>query len=139
MEKDIFESKIFKTVILSIGGLIVLTLIFGLGVFVGSKRAEFSFQWSRSYQDNFVGATDANGVVGQVIETYAPIDSSQETMVVRGADNLEKSIVVGSKTAIVKQKQNVKFSDLDIDDNVVIIGRPNGKGQIEASLIRILP
>ena len=56
MDTDkLFQSKLFKGIILTIAGLIVLGFVFGLGVFVGDKRAEFSFQWADQYHRNFGG------------------------------------------------------------------------------------
>ena len=46
MPEDIFQSKLFKGIVLGIAGFIILVFVFGLGVFVGAKRADFSFQWA---------------------------------------------------------------------------------------------
>jgi len=146
--KDIFESKLFKIIILSIAGLIILGFVFSLGFFVGTKKAEFSFRWADQYHRNFGGPqggifgdfmgqerefANANGVFGQIIK----IDN--ESLTVKEKNNIEKSILVSDKTSIVRQMDNIKLSDLKTDDIVVVIGEPNNDGQIKAKLIRVLP
>lgn len=79
------------------------------------------------------GFANANGVFGQIIK----IDG--QTLTIKSKDNIEKSILVGEKTTIVYQRKNIKLSDLKTDDSVVVIGDPNGKGQIQAELIRVIP
>jgi hypothetical protein len=142
----IFESKLFRVTVLSIAGLIVLIFVFGLGVFVGTKRADFSFRWAEAYHTNFGGPqggflgnimgqefTDANGVFGQIIK----IDN--ESLTVKGRDNVEKIILTTDKTSILLQRKNIKLSDLKVGYNVVVIGDPNNNGQIQAELIRVMP
>ena len=133
-------------IILSVAALVALCLAFGLGVFVGTKRADFSFRWAQQYHHNFGGPSggflnqisgsdfaNPNGVFGQIIKIDGQI------ITVESADKAEKSILVSDKTIIVMQRKNIKISDLDIDDNVVVIGSPNDNGQIQAKLIRIMP
>ena len=79
--------------------------------------------------------TNANGVFGQIIK----IDPAAGIITVKRVDNVEKTVLVSSKTSIVLQRKNIKISELDVDDNIVVIGNPNSNGQIEASLIRVMP
>ena len=78
---NILESKLFKAIVLSMAALIILVFVFGLGVFVGTKKADFSFRWADQYHRNFGGPqggflndmasrqfADANGVFGQIIK-----------------------------------------------------------------------
>ena len=147
MEKNnIVDSKLFGIIILSVAGLIILAFVFGLGVFVGTKKADFSFRWAEEYHKNFGGPqqgffgnmmgeefTNANGVFGQIIK----IDSGSLT--VKDKDNVEKIILVGDKVSILYQRKNMKLSDLKVGDIVVVIGDPNSNGQIQAELIRLMP
>jgi len=146
MENNIFDSKIFKTVVLSVAELIILALVFGLGIFVGTKKADFSFRWADEYHRNFGGPqggffgdlmnqdfTAANGVFGQIIKIDGQI------LTVNGKDNVEKSILISDKTIIHIQKKNEKLSDLKVGDSVNVIGDPNSSGQIQADLIRVIP
>lgn len=149
MEKNnILDSKLFRAIILGIAGIIILVFVFGLGVFVGTKKADFSFRWADEYHRNFGGPqggffgdfmgtskefANANGVFGQIIK----IDSGSLT--VKDKANAEKIILVSDETSILYQKKNMKLSDLKLNDNIVVIGEPNNSGQIEAELIRVMP
>lgn len=146
MENNIFDSKIFKGIILGIACLIILAFVFGLGVFVGAKRADFSFKWAEEYHRNFGGPTggflgnimdggftDANGIFGQIIKINGQI------LTIKGQDNVEENIFISDETTIVYQRKNMKLSDLKVGDSVVVIGEPNTNGQIQAELIRVMP
>jgi hypothetical protein len=143
---NIFESKVFRDIVLIMAVVIVLVFIFGLGVLVGTKKAEFSFMWADQYHRNFGGPEGgflggmkgerfaaANGVFGQIIKI------NNKVLVIKGIDNVEKIVVVNDNTVINFQRISKKISNLRVDDNVVVIGEPNSNGQIEASLIRVLP
>jgi len=143
---ELFQSKLFRGIILAIMGIIIFVFIFGLGVFVGTKRADFSFRWAEEYHKNFGGPqngffgnmmgnefTDANGVFGQVIKIEGQI------LTIKGRDNVEKNILVTDETTIVYQKKNIKLSEVKIDESVIVIGDPDNNGQIQAELIRVLP
>ena len=147
---NIFDSNTFNIIVLGIVCLIILAFVFGLGVFVGTKKAEFSFNWADQYHRNFGGpqggffgefmGTDkelpnANGSFGQIIK----IDGSILTVKDSDGDNTEKTILVGDKTIIVLQRKNIKLSDLKTNDNIVVVGEPNSSGQIQADLIRVMP
>jgi len=145
--QDILQSKAFKIIILCLVGLIILVFVFGLGVFIGAKKAEFSFRWADQYHRNFAGPRtgffgdfrgngfmNANGTFGQIIK----INGSNLT-VKDSRDNTEKIVSTTSKTMITFQRKTMKFSDLKIGDNIVVIGEPNEKGEISAALIRIMP
>ena len=147
---NFFQSNLFKGIIIGIAGLLVLMFVFSLGVFVGSKRAEFSFRWADEYHRNFGGPQggifgdfmgmdrefpNANGSFGQIIK----IDTTANTLTIKDPSNVEKNILVDAKTNIVLQRNNIKLSDLKVDDNIVVVGEPNSSGQIEAVLIRVMP
>jgi hypothetical protein len=147
---NLLESKIFKAVILSITGLIILSFVFGLGVYVGTKRAEFSFQWAEEYHKNFAGPrqgffgdfannqsqfTNSNGIFGKIIK----INNNILTIKDNDGDKTEKTVLITDKTSLILQRKNIKISDLKIDDNVIVLGSPDGAGQITAELIRVMP
>jgi hypothetical protein len=154
--KDFFQSKLFKGIILGVAGLVVLVFVFCLGVFVGTKRADFSFRWADEYHRNFGGPqggffgdfigmdrefTNSNGSFGQIISINPSTNSGQAVLTVKDndGDNTEKTILVNDKTTIIYQKENIKLSDLKVDDNIVVIGEPDNSGQIQAKLIRVMP
>ncbi|MFA5076108.1 MAG: hypothetical protein WC480_01685 [Patescibacteria group bacterium] len=141
----IFQSKVFKGLIIGLGVLIILLLVFKAGMVVGIKKADFSCRWSDNYHRNFGGPQggflggfddrnfmDAHGVFGQIIK----IDG--QTLIIKGPDNVEK-IVLLDGASIMRGKDNIQPTELKIDDPIVVIGSPNNDGQIEAKLIRIMP
>jgi hypothetical protein len=141
-----FQSKLFKRIILTIGILAVLLFVFWAGMFVDSKKADFSFKWGENYHRNFAGPkqgffndfmgndfVNAHGVFGQIIK----IDLSE--LVIEDKDNTEKIVLVKDDTIIRRFRDDVKISDLKVNDYIVVIGDPNDSGQIEAKLIRVMP
>jgi hypothetical protein len=146
-----FQSKTFKIILVIIGCFIVLLLVFKLGMFVGGVKARFSYRWAENYHKNFAGPKggffgdwrqpppfpgdfiESHGIFGSIIK----IDGN--TIIVKGKDNVEKTILVSEKTTITARRELLKVSDLKVDDQIVIIGAPNEQGQIEAKLIRLFP
>lgn len=146
--KKIFNSRAFLIATWSVGGLIILLLVFKSGVAVGYKKAGFSYRWGENYHRNFAGPKggffeefvsdrknfiESHGVVGQV----AKVDGA--TLIVKGRDNVEKIIITNDNSVINRFRETIKLSDLKADDYIVIIGSPNDAGQIEAKLIRVIP
>jgi RNase P/RNase MRP subunit p29 len=142
----IFQSKLFKGIILAVIALIVVLLAFKAGTMIGFRRADFSCRWGDNYHKNFGGPqggffedmNDRNfmpgsGIFGQIIKVEG------NTLTIKGQDNLEKSVLVEEKTSIMKFREQLKISDLKVDDNVIVMGEPNESGQTVAKLIRIMP
>ncbi|KKT29274.1 hypothetical protein A3G55_02830 [Candidatus Giovannonibacteria bacterium RIFCSPLOWO2_12_FULL_44_25] len=145
---NFLKQKTFKLAVLSIGALILLLLVFKAGVFVGYKKASFSYSWGENYHRNFAGPRGgflsdfgrgfedkdfigAHGTSGSIIK----IDGS--TLMIKGGDNVEKTILISDQTTIASRRKTIKAGDLKVDDRVVIIGSPNEQGQIEAKFIRL--
>lgn len=149
----IFQSKLFRGVILGLLTLVVVLSILKIGMFVGIKKADFSHRWSDNYHRNFGGPRngfmegfgdrdfmEANGIFGQIIKINSPTDQAQlTTIVVKGRNNVEKMIAVNDKTIIKRFMEDIKIIDLKVDEYIVVIGDPNESGQIEAKLIRVMP
>lgn len=142
----IFQSKIFMGIIFGILAFMLLLAAFKAGMMVGIRKADFSCKWSDNYHKNFGGPQEgflkgfddknfmeANGVFGQIIK----IDGS--TIVIKGRDNTEKSILTDDSTVIRRLKDTIKISDLKNDEYIVVIGEPNDSGQIIANFIRVMP
>lgn len=141
----------FKGILLGIAALVILLLVLGVGMFVGFKKATFSFRWGENYHRNFGGPRGgflgdfmrrdftgkdfigAHGVFGQIIK----IDSQE--LVVKGRDNVEELVLVKDDTVIQRFREAVKLNELKVDDYIVVIGEPNDSGQIEAKFIRVMP
>jgi len=146
------KHDILKWIIVGLLSIVVLVLVFGLGVFVGEKKAKFSYLWAENYHRMFAGPRA--GFLGNLrMPPFPPFDEFIEghgtfgeiikiegnNLVVKGRGSVEKVIVVTEKTVIKSGREDIKFSDLKIGDMIVIIGSPNDKGQIEAKLIRVFP
>lgn len=147
-----FQSKLFKGIILGIGIFAILLFVFWAGMFVASKKADFSFKWGENYHRNFAGPQegffsdfmgkdfmDAHGIFGQIIKIDPSTSSGQAVLVIKDKDNTEKVVLIKDDTTIRRFRDNLKLSDLKVGDYIVVIGDPNDAGQIEAKLIRIIP
>jgi hypothetical protein len=146
------KHDILKWIIVGLLAIVAIVLVFGLGVFVGEKKAKFSYLWAENYHRMYAGPKagflrslrmppfptfdefiEGHGTFGEIIKIEG------NNLVVKGRGNVEKVIIVTEKTVIKSGREDIKFSDLKIGDVIVIIGSPNDKGQIEAKLIRIFP
>ena len=142
------NSDVLKKIIVGLAGFIIGVLIFGAGVKVGTMKAKYSYRWAENYHKNFAGPKsgffddfnrgfgdkdfiNSHGTFGLIIK----IDGS--ILVIKGKDDIEKTVLVSDKTEIINRRETVKASELKVDDQVVIIGSPNEQGQIEAKLIRL--
>lgn len=131
---------------MGIGLAIIVLVIFQAGIFVGYKKASFSYRWGDNYSRNFGGRmnrpfmgmirgefSNAHGTIGKIIKIDLP------TFVIESNDNIEKIIVLKNDTIIKKFRETIKPEDLKDNDSVVIIGSPDSEGKIEAKLIRLMP
>lgn len=135
-----------KWIIVGFVGFVVLMLVFGAGVKVGTIKARYSYKWAENYHKNFAGPRggfvgdwrrfpagdfiSGHGAFGEIIEI------KDNSFVIKGRENVEKVIVTDEETAITKGRETIK-DGLKVGDRVVIIGSPNEAGQIEAKLIRV--
>ena len=149
-QKNFLQSKTFTKILMVVGVLIVALVIFQAGMFVGFKKSEFGGRFGEGYRQTFGGPRGfgmgmmggffgdenfpgAHGAVGKIVKISLP------TVVTIGPDNIEKVVLIKSDTQIVEFRQQIKSTDLKVDDNVVVIGSPNSSAQIEAKLIRVMP
>ena len=144
---ELLKSKVFKWSLVVLGELVVLALVFGMGVKVGVWKARFSYQWGENYQKNFVGPhrgmmqnffrdrgfMGGHGIAGSIIARDAV------ALTLKSIDGVERFIVLKSDTAIMRFREAIRPEDLQVGDQVVVLGRPNDAGQIEAKLIRVMP
>jgi hypothetical protein len=148
--KEKLKSKTFQNIIIVVGILIAISIIFQIGVFVGFKKASFSYGWGDNYRKTFGGPRgefgemgmmggpsqnflNPHGAIGKIIKIDLP------TLVVIGPDNVEKVVLIKDDTLIRQFRQEVKASNLKVNDEIVVIGSPNNSSQIEAKLIRLKP
>ena len=145
--KKLFQNPdVLKWIIIGLAGFIVIILIFGAGMKVGTLKAKYSYRWADNYHKNFGGPSrgfvgnwrsfprsdfiEGHGAFGEIIEINA------SGFVIQGRGDIEKIIVTTKDTVIKKGRETVE-GELQVGIRAVIIGSPNEEGQIEAKLIRI--
>jgi hypothetical protein len=132
-----YKTKSFQIFLFVIGGLLAILLIFNIGMNIGFRKAEFSYEWGDNYYKNFAGPSDdfiqAHGVFGQIIK----IDGLN--LIINSNEKTEKIILINNDTIIRRFRDSLKSADLKVNDFLVVIGQPNEAGQIEAKLIRLMP
>lgn len=149
--KEFFQSKLFRKILCGLGALVVTLTVFQAGIFVGYRKASFSYNFGDNYHRTFglpsrhgmMGGADffgfshgeftsAYGTTGTIVKINLP------TIIVAGNDKVEKVIAVNDKTIIRQYRDDVAAVNLKVGDTVVVIGSPNSAAQIDAKLIRVL-
>ncbi len=144
--EDIHNSKTVRGIIIGIGITVLVLIILWVGIDIGYRKARFAGQFGDNFERNFLGPRGGergmmynenipggHGASGKIISVNLP------QFVVSGADNLEKTITVGTTTVIRSFQEDIAVSNLQVGGYVVVLGNPNENGQIEASLVRIMP
>ena len=166
--KKLMESKTTGKIVLIIIILAIAFAVFQAGIFVGFRKASFLFNYGDNYyrnfgRQNFYGGngkggrmmmnwnnssnypgggmmgyfqdelSSGYGVIGKIIK----VDNNR--IVVLGNDSIEKIINVSSTTKIFERRNQIKISDLKMDQNIVTIGSPDANGQTNANFIRVMP
>lgn len=138
--KDLLQSSPLKAILWILGAIIVLLLVFGLGVTIGSRRALFAGRFEENYYRNFYGPQggpggpppfNQHGVAGEVI------DLSSSTITVKDPDGDERSVVILSNTSIREGDATIMIGAITPGNLITVIGGPNAEGQIEARFIRV--
>ncbi len=143
-----FQSNTTRIVLSVIAGLLVLCIVFSFGMFVGFKKANFSYRWGENYSRNFGGPRYGmmNGPIGGMMgsdyiqafgTTGKVIKIDGKNIIVKTTDNAEKAIVVSDTTSLISQRSKIQLTDVKVDDTIVAIGEPNENGQIVAKLVRV--
>jgi hypothetical protein len=146
-----FQSKIFRRVLIAVALLVIIFVSFGTGVFVGYRKASFSYAWSENYDRNFGGPhhgifgiaplptpkpsndfPNAHGTFGTILN----IATSDIT--INSPDGVERTVRLSSSTIIKERSENIGPADLEAGEPIVVIGSPNNQGQIDARLIRVM-
>jgi hypothetical protein len=144
--KKVFKNSKVKWTICILGCLVVALIIFQAGMFVGFKKAGFSFRTGEQYfrqmggrpDDQFMGMnigdfTNSHGAIGKILTIKLP------AIIVSDRDNVEKTIIVSTSTDIRQMKNKITAQDLKINDFITVIGEPNANAEIDAKLIRVMP
>lgn len=150
--------KVLISVSAAIGLLLIISISFSGGVFVGFHKAKFSCDWGKNYERNFMGPRPGmkndrpgpGGFMGPMMREFEGrdfrnphgiagtiISISDGSLIVKDKDNRENTVAVTDKTIIKSGSADLKLNDLKVDDKIVVIGRPGDGGVINASLIRV--
>ena len=145
IKKALGESKV-KRIICILGYALIVLIVFQAGMFVGFKKAEFSYRTGEQYfrqmsgrlSNQFMGMNrsdfgNSHGAAGKIITINLPI------MIVSDKDGIEKTIIISTSTDIRKFKDSISAEDLKVNDFVTVLGNPTDKAELEAKLIRIMP
>lgn len=144
--KKFFSSHAVPKAIAVLAIFLVILIIFQAGFIVGFHKATFSFNWDKNYLSNlndprsvmasFMQDNDdvnPHGAVGEIISINMP------SILVRRSGGAEEIINIGTTTVIRNLRQIASSSALTLHKQVIVIGEANTSGQIDATLIRILP
>ncbi|KKR19844.1 MAG: hypothetical protein UT50_C0028G0006 [Candidatus Moranbacteria bacterium GW2011_GWA2_39_41] len=162
--KEFIQSRTFKIIASIIGVLLIAIISFGGGVAVGLRKARFSENFGKNYEKNFMGSRFGNEAVrGGMMENRkgfaggmmnqiegrdlrngygvsgTVISITDNNIVIKDSANKENTVTVSDKTLIKSQSDNLKLSDLKVDDKIVVMGNPGDNGVVNASLIRVFP
>lgn len=141
----------FEITVKILGIIVMALVIFAVGVWVGFEKARFSLKWGENYEKNFAGPPppehpekflkraegrdfrNAHGLSGTIISI------TDNKLVIKDLDEKENTVMVVEKTVIKYGRENYQLNQLKNGDKVVVLGRPDKDGVIEAELIRIFP
>ncbi len=154
---NLLGSKIVRTIIWVLAGLIMVFIAFGFGVRVGEDRAGFASGFDRHYFRDFVGIGAGGGMMGSgtpiggqmfggmpvpvVMHGLAGtvVVVTPPTIMVEDEQNNEQSVVVATGTIIREYGGTISLGGIMTGDQVAVIGSPNADGQVVARFIRVFP
>lgn len=143
---NIHKSKWFIIAVASLAELILLLLVFRLGMVLGTHRAEFEGKWAENYgrffgepQKGFFAEFSGNDQMNPFGNAGVVLSINGNVMVVRSSSNTEKTIMVTTSTVVRAGMSTIPVSNITVGDPIVVIGDPNGSGEIVARFIRTFP
>ncbi|HVW71979.1 MAG TPA: hypothetical protein VHB93_02385 [Candidatus Paceibacterota bacterium] len=144
--KDIsafINSPRFVPVLVGIGCVVIAVFIFEAGIAVGFHKAEYAGHWEENYDRNFGsvmhfgvpdgGVPNPHGANGRIVDITLP------TFVIDGGSGPERVVETDDDTVVRNGNTALTPDDLSIGEYVVVLGTPTDNGDVDASLIRILP
>jgi hypothetical protein len=150
-------SKKIQIAVLLVGVFFIALVSFSVGVAVGFKKARFSYKFGENYERNFIGGPpgsmgmmgdrgprdmmrgfegrgfrNGHGIAGTVISI------ADSKIIIKDRDGQENTISVGDRTLIKRGQDTIGINDLKNDEQIVVMGKPDDSGTIDADLIRVL-
>ena len=128
-------ARLIGGIILCITIVVIALIIFLAGESFGYHRVEFSYNMMANHMmlpgdGTFIGSHGASGIVVAV---------NLPNIIVSDDDGVEKTIVLNGQTILRKFSNRVASSSITEGDEIIVIGSPDTRGRIVASLVRILP
>ena len=74
---------------------------------------------------------NAHGLAGAIVSI------ADNRIVIKDKDNNENTVAVTDKTVIKSGRDDVQISDLKNDQKIVVVGKPDDSGVVNAELIRV--
>lgn len=147
MYKEMLKEKLPYIIATALVVLALFILIFKLGTIIGFKRASFACQWGENYKNNFAGEKRdfflppppmmmgkqprPHGLFGTIIKY------ENSNLVIKDGNNEETVVLINNDTKIFNNDGTENQMQLSPESRVVVIGRPNNQGQVEAKIIRV--
>ena len=144
--KEYLSSIKTEKVLIIIGVILLMIVSFQSGMFVGFKKASFSYSIGENYFREMNGERN-NPIMGMRREDFPNIHGavgkiikiSPDSIIVLDKDQKEKVITISTSTLIKRFNEDIKIADLKIEDFVVVIGSPDDNISVSAKLIRVMP
>jgi len=137
------NSPRFVPILIGICCVIIAVFVFEAGIAVGFHKAEYAGHWEENYDRNFGpsmmygmpggGVPNPHGATGRIIDITLP------TFVISGGNGPERIVSTNDDTMVRNGNQTLSPTDLTVGEYVVVLGTPSDDGNVDASLIRILP
>ncbi|MFA6429165.1 MAG: hypothetical protein WCV84_01565 [Patescibacteria group bacterium] len=154
---ELLKSPWMRTLLVALGLCAVLSAVFTAGIAVGGRKARHVMGWCGNYERQFtrpplgVGARlerdprrgeafpfappmlpGGHGVFGKVLSV------AEGSLMVQGKDTVEQEVLVTTSTQIRLGRDEQVLTEIKPDMAVAVFGAPNGQGQIDARLIRVI-
>ena len=144
-KNDFLKPPKTKTLLWTLCCILAVLIAFGLGLVVGYRRAIFASDFGEHYYRNMLGDPEGQPVVGAM--GYGPltmhgvtgevVDVATDTIVVRGSNGSEESVLIVSGTPIRDMNENISEQEIAPNDQIVVLGDPDQDGVVEARFVRI--
>ncbi len=144
--KDLHHSRTVRGILIGIIATVVVIMIFQAGVFVGYRKAAFSYKLGDNFYKTFRGekpmmvtgfdngnVPGGHGAIGRIVRINLP------EIVVAPEGDVEKTVLIGSSTLVKRFDKTVPPSDITTEDFAVILGSPDTESRIHATFIRLVP
>lgn len=133
MQPEKNRSQWWRYLLLALIGVGMLGTVFGAGFFVGRRSVRSRGPSAPSPQRApFFGR---HGAVGQILQI------EETTITLETRDHATQIILTDNRTRLERgapPMTKMTLRDLEVGDQIVVVGTPNAQGQIRAGLIRVL-